>query len=156
MRPFKNNVWFLPPVSKNAQQHEEEIDKIKIKRQSAYDGSFTMLLRALGHVGTHIFNLLGIIGHQTCKNKNTHVGSDPVQPRAIQKDVYNGSNYQTNKQHKQEAAKFGKIISREIAICTHEGKHATANEKGSGNGAGCVNQENNRKGKTVDDGIYNK
>ena len=70
---------FLSPVTQQAQKHQEQIDKIKVKLKGSHNGAFTDNRLAAVHnaLRAHAADLLDIIGGQAGKNDHPDPGNYP-------------------------------------------------------------------------------
>lgn len=56
-----NHEWVLAPITGESEQHQKQVDEVKVQRQSAEDGRFS----ALNSLGCHFFDFPGIVCSQS-------------------------------------------------------------------------------------------
>ena len=92
---------FLVAASEDAEQVEEEIDKIEIQSQGSDECQF---LCALAHVVLcleHLLDLLTIPSGQANEDGYTCVTQNVIKPRTLQEHVYYGSDNQAYQRHEE-------------------------------------------------------
>ena len=97
---IKYHQYALLTATENTEKVEEEIDEVKIQRQSANSSEFA----CVGHVGLlcHLLDFLGVPSSQTNEDYHTSKTDNPAHSVTLQEDVDYCAYNQSNKRHYQE------------------------------------------------------
>ena len=119
----------LLSFSENAEQIDEEIDKVEIERQGSKKSHFLSALTGIRCLKEHLFDFLGVVSRESNKDEDTDVTENHRKAVTLHKEIDNGSNNQSDQCHKQYLTHRRKIGLRGIAYQGHCAKGACGNEE---------------------------
>lgn len=138
-------------AAKDAQQVQEQVDEVEIERQGTHRGDLAEH-RGVG-LGTHALDSLGIPCGKSHKDEYTSHTDAPCHHGALQEDVDNHADKQSDESHEHEGAKLGQVLTGGVAHDGHHAEHASSDGKGQGDASACVNQQDGRQGDAVQDAV---
>ena len=99
-------------VAHNPQQHQEEVDEIKIEGEGADDGAFAHYagFEASGLGQGHVFQSLGVVDGQTDEEKDPNIADDHRHARAPDKEVDHRGDDDADQAHEKEATEAGQVF----------------------------------------------
>ncbi len=139
------------PVAEEAEQVEEQVDKVKVERQCAYGGELACL-RAVGESG-HLLYLLRIPCRKADENDNTGKTYYPLHGTTLQEDIDNGTDDKSYQCHNQEVAHTRQVALGNIPVNSHCAEHGCRDDKCGEYRRMGVLQQYHRKHHTVKYGI---
>ena len=141
-------------ATKEAQEHEEEVDKVEIQGEGTEDGTAAdgngVVKRS---TGTELAQLVGIVGGKAGKHDNAHHADHKVHHAAAKEDIDNGSNDDADETHEQEVAHAGKVTLSHCSVDGHRKEHACCRDEGIGNGANGVDNKDGRECQACQHGV---
>jgi hypothetical protein len=67
-------IIMLSLITKYSQQHQEEVNKIKVQIQCTNDCTFLVFFCTFLYISAHLLYLLCVVCNKTSKNKNANIG----------------------------------------------------------------------------------
>ena len=81
--PFVSPPSFSVP--EDAEEIEEEVDEVKIERETAHQGNLHHAFVGSIALAENDFHLLSVVGSQSAEDEYADVGQSPAQPAALEK-----------------------------------------------------------------------
>src|SRR5262249_28101992 len=118
----------------DAQDEEEQVDKIQEELESAYQGKPSGLVRRTGEGGPVTLEPLRVVGNQAGEDQHACIGDNPVDGGIAQEDVDDARYDQPDQRHDQDGAEAREIYPGCVADKTKQNKHARSHSESGSNG----------------------
>lgn len=105
------SIELLLAPAEYPQKEQKHVHKVEVQSQCSDDCAFGFRLFISESMNGHFFELLCVVGGQSNKNNDTYVGDEPIYALAVEEDVHNRSQDNSDKTHKEKVSKFGYRLS---------------------------------------------
>lgn len=155
MQFFLQNIS-IPAASEEAEQIEEEIDEVEVKREGTVERE---LLGAFVHFALgieHLLDFLRVVGGKGGENHNADSADDKVEHRIVEEDVDDSSDNQADKRHECKLADSAEVLLGEAAHEGHSSEGAGRHEERSSDRSHGEGTEYRAESEAVKDAVENE
>ena len=121
-----------------------DIDKIEVQRQCSYQGYLRRMLACVVRLLQSVLYFIGVIRCKTDKDQDAYIADNHSECSALQKEVYNRCNNQSDQAHEAQTAYIAQISFRNDTYQCHCGESACRDEEYTRYAARCVRQKDSR------------
>lgn len=144
------NYALITACAEEAEEIDEEVDKVEIERQGADSGDFIDFFD--WSILCHTFDFLGVPCSDTDENQHADAWYYPFECAALHKQIDDDADDESEECHIKICANLREVAVGKVTIDAHRTKNACRNQEGLEDWGLGVNGENQREGDAVEDG----
>lgn len=146
----------LLPTAEDAEEVDEEVDEVKIERESSEESKLLSALAGIRSLEEHLLDFLGIPRGESDKDEYTDIAQNKGKATALDKEVDDGGNDESDEGHKEDFTHRREVGLGGVAHNGHCGEGACGDEEHRSDGRRRIGQEDVRQQGTIDDRIEDK